>query len=108
MVTNSFGNRNFMQPRLSMHPLKVPLNLFLFKFRVGWKDFLLFSFLHLFPSCFFRFSRAKERGTLSNQGAYFIPLFQVYLPYYLAKIKVWGPPPGPAFLTLTLLRQGLD
>ncbi len=53
MVTNSFGNRNFMQPmeRFSMQS-KCPNFLFL-KFWVGGKDFFFFIF-PVFPTCSFQ------------------------------------------------------
>ncbi len=52
MVTNSFGNRNFMQPigRLSMH--SKCLDLFSLKFGVGGGVGRgEFVFFHLFPTC---------------------------------------------------------
>ncbi len=51
MVTNSFGNRNFMQPmgRLSMH--SKCLDFFSFKFWVGWGREDFFSFF-LCPQIF--------------------------------------------------------
>jgi len=54
MVTNSFGNRNFMQPmgRLSMHSKCLDF-IFLFKFWLvgGGGGRGIFSYFPLFPKC---------------------------------------------------------
>jgi hypothetical protein len=52
MVTNSFGNRNFMQPmgRLGMHSKCI--DLFSFKFWVGgWDDFFHLSTVEGLRAC---------------------------------------------------------
>jgi len=82
MVTNSFGNRNFMQPmgRLSMH--SKCLDFFAFKFGQGWGGRYFFIFPS-FPICSLQVPNGFPSG--SQYVPYVFPIAPCFNPIRFAQ-----------------------
>ncbi len=80
MVTNCFGNRNFMQLMGRLHMHSKCLAFFSFNLGVGGRIFFIFP---LFPTCSFQVPNGFP------SGSQYVPYVPKFLPLPLAQAKKW-------------------